>query len=398
MKKVLVFLISLGLVSPLCLQASTLYVGSTETYKTPCAAIAVAVNGDTILIDPGTYTGDVCPVPQSNLTIAGRDPSNRPIINANGTASQSKGIYNLDGNNITVENLELENAAIASHLGGNGAGLRLEGSNYTIENCYIHNNQDGILENNVAGSQILIEYTEFAFNGATSGTSKGQTHNVYIGHAGQLTFQYNWSHDANYGHLLKTRASVNYILYNRLTEQNGTGSFEASAPNGGTTYFIGNLVQQGPNSQNQAMLDYLSEGTNSLNPGHDLYATSNTFVNQRTAGNIFIQVGSTDTTPVLAQDNIFYGGGTLSTQSSTVFSGNYVGDPSFVDVNNYNYNLNAGSPAIGAATSEGVSSEGYSLVPAYQYVQPTCGVTRQNAADIGGLAYNNVGTMLNCLP
>lgn len=398
MKNLLLTLISLGLLSPLCLQAATLNVGATETYKTPCAAIAVAVDGDTILIDPGTYTGDTCAFSQNNLTIEGTDPTNRPIINITGTTpAQYKGIWVPYGSNFTVENVEMEGAAISDAKGGNAAAIRESGQNWTVENCYIHNNQMGILESNVVGSVILIEYSEFANNGLVKSTSKYFGHAVYVGNTGaSFTFQYNYSHDDLVGHLLKTRAGVNYILYNRLTGQTGTDSLEVDIPNGGTSYVIGNLIQKGPNAQNAHMLGYLEEGTTSLNPGQDLYVTSNTFVNQYGSGAVFMEIAST--TPALAQDNIFYGGGTLSTQSNTVYSGNYVGDPSFVDVNNYNYNLSAGSPAINAATSEGVSSEGYSLVPAYQYVHPTCGETRQNAADIGGLAYMNSGTMLNCLP
>ncbi len=391
-------LLSLGLLSPLCLQAATLKVGSTEQYKTPCAALAVAVDGDTVLIDPGTYTGDVCAFSQNNLTIEGTSPTNRPIINANGKAAQSKGTWVVSGSNFTVMNVEMEGAAVSKANGDNGAAIREQGVNWTVENCYFHNNQDGILESNIAGSNILIEYSEFANNGVSSGSLAGQEHNLYIGHAAQLTFQYNYSHDAIVGHLLKTRAAVNYILYNALLGRTGSDSYETDVPNGGTTYFIGNLIQQGTSTQNGAMLSYMEEGANSLNPGHDLYVTSNTFVNQYTGTSTFLNIGSADTTPALAQDNIFYGGGTLSTQSNTTFSGDFVGNPSFVNVNSYNYNLNAGSPAINYATSEGTSSEGYSLVPAYQYVSPTCGETRQNAADAGGLAYQNSGTMLNCLP
>jgi len=398
MKKLLLVLTSLGLLSPLCLRAATLHVGSTEQYKTPCAALAVAVDGDTVLIDPGTYTGNVCAFSQNNLTIEGTSPTNRPIINANGTAAQKKGTWVVSGSNFTVMNVEMEGASVSKADGDNGAAIREQGVNWTVENCYFHNNQDGILESNVAGSKILIEYSEFANNGVSSGSLAGQEHNLYIGHAAQLIFQYNYSHNALVGHLLKTRAALNYILYNRLTGENGTDSYETDVPNGGTTYFIGNLIQQGPNTGNGAMLSYLEEGTNSANPGHDLYVTSNTFVNQYTGGSTFLQIGTADTVPVLAQDNIFYGGGTLSTQGSTVFSGNFTGNPLFVNLTNYNYNLSTGSPAINAATSEGVSSEGYSLVPVYQYVHPTCGVTRQNAADIGGLAYMNSGTQLNCLP
>ena len=110
-----------------------------------------------------------------------------------------------------------------------------------------------------------------------------------------------------------------------------------------------------------------------------------------------MNIGSADTVPVLAQDNIFYGGGTLSTQSNTTFSGNFVGNPSFVSLTNYSTNLNPGSPAINEATSEGVSSEGYSLVPKINTSPPPV----ERHGERGGcrrIGIQNSGTMLNCLP
>jgi hypothetical protein len=64
--------------------------------------------------------------------------------------------------------------------------------------------------------------------------------------------QYCYSHHANVGHLLKSRALINYILYNRLSDElTGTSSYELDLPSGGTSYVIGNVIEQGPNSQNR---------------------------------------------------------------------------------------------------------------------------------------------------
>ena len=197
---------------------------------------------------------------------------------------------------------------------------------------------------------------------------------------------------------MKTRAAVNYILYNRLTGQDGTDSYETDIPNGGTTYFIGNLVQQGKNTQNPAMLSYLEEGVTKNNPGKDLYIINNTFVNQLPGAAPFISIGKADTTPVVVQNNIFYGGGTIITQKDAQLKSNLPGDPRFVDVNSFNYQLDAGSTAIHAATNPETSPEGYSLAPAFQYVQSACGEARQNANDIGALAYRNKSSKLNCRP
>ena len=265
--------------------------------------------------------------------------------------------------------------------------------NLTALNCYFHDNQEGILESNIPGSNIVIKYTEFARNGYKD----GQSHNLYIGHAASLDFEFNYSHDAIVGHLLKSRAAVNYVLYNRLTGENGTDSYELDLPNGGTSYVIGNLIQQGPNTQNYAMLSYMEEGASSLNLGSDLYVVNNSFVNQYAAGGLFVQVGSADATPVLLQNNILYGRGTITNQAEATFMTNLTGDPDFVDLNTYDYHLRAGSPAIDAGSQPGVAN-GFRLAPQYEYVHPACGQLRHSVGiiDIGAYEYGDGGALLQC--
>lgn len=368
-------------------EAATLQVGPGRPYSAPCAAIAAAANGDTIEIDAGLYLGDVCAWNKDDLTIRG--VNGRAHIDANGRNSQGKGIWVASGRNLVVENVEFSGAAVSGH---NGAGIRAQGTNWTVRNCYFHDNEDGILESNVSGSNILIEFTEFARNGY----SNGQSHNLYIGNTGPLgtlVFRFNYSHDSVVGHLLKTRAGANYILYNRITGENGTGSYEIDVPNGGTTYVIGNLVQQGPSTENSTILTYLEEGTNARNPGTDLYVVNNTFVNQRTAGGNFVRVDSRALPPVIA-NNIFAGPGTLTNRSDAQLLTNLaVSDPAqamFVDFNNFNYHLTNTSPAINAGTQPGMGN-GYPLEPLYQYVHSASGETRvqEGIIDIGAYEFHD---------
>ncbi|HEV2493264.1 MAG TPA: right-handed parallel beta-helix repeat-containing protein [Terriglobia bacterium] len=374
--------------------ATTWNVGPTRTLKTPCQAIAIAAAGDTIMIDyspsnaPGVgYYDDTCAWTTDNLTLIGVLDSSgaRPVLNCAGLTdtkktghlANHKAIWDPEGSNTVVENLEFENATLNNADGANGAGIRIDGSNLTILNCYFHNNQDGILESNVAGSNIVIKNSEFFQNGVSDPRLKagfGQTHNLYIGHCASLMFEYNLTHDANVGHLLKSRAAVNYILYNRITGENGTDSYEIDLPNGGTSYVVGNEIQQGPNTGNSTIISYLEEGTNTNNPGHDLYVVNNTIVNQLGSGTFV--VAASPALPVLLENNIFYGAGTITNQANAneVTNFSVLSNPSlFVDFNNYNYMLSstAGSPPVDSGTQPGTSSEGFSLVPVWQYVQET---------------------------
>jgi hypothetical protein len=368
--------------------AATLQVGPDKPYSRPCAAIAVASPGDIIEIDAGLYLGDVCAWYTDNLTLRG--VNGRAHLDADHKNAQGKGIWVPHGRDTVVENIEFSGARVPSH---NGAGIRADGANLTVRNCYFHDNEEGILESNIAGSNILIEFTEFARNGYKS----GQSHNVYIGHAASLVFRFNYSHDAVVGHLLKTRAAENYILYNRLTEEAGTGSYEIDVPNGGTTYVIGNLVQQGLTTENDTLLSYLEEGLNPLNAGTDLYVVNNTFVNQLPSDGTFVFVKPIGTVPPLIVNNIFFGPGTLTNQSNAVLIANFVGDPLFANLDNFDYHLTEGSLAINAGVEPG-SANKYSLKPRYEYVHPACGERRHTVdiIDIGAYEYGGAGRTPSC--
>lgn len=368
--------------------AATLQVGPTREFQAPCAAIAAAAPGDIIEIDAGLYLGDVCAWYTDNLTIRG--VNGRARLDAKNKNAQGKGIWVPYGRDTVIENIEFFGAKVPDK---NGAGIRASGVNLTVRNCYFHDNEEGILESNIAGSNILIEYTEFDNNGYRD----GQSHNVYIGHVASLIFRYNYSHNSVTGHLVKTRAAVNYILYNRITGENGTGSYEIDVPNGGTTYVIGNLIQQGPNTENSTLLTYLEEGFFPSNPGTDLYVVNNTFVNQRPAGGTFVYVRPAGPTPPVLVNNIFYGPGTVTNRSDALATTNFIGDPLFVDVNKFDYHLTPGSPAIDAGSSPG-SANGYPLKPFDEYLDPACGEQRIPAGviDIGAYEFGGAGKALAC--
>jgi hypothetical protein len=360
-------------------RTATLQVGPGNAYATPCAAIAAAGADDTILIDAaGDYDGDVCAWSTNGLTLRGIN--GRPHIDAAGNDAQGKAIWVISGNDTTIENIELSGCRVPD---ANGAGIRQQGANLTVRSLYFHDNENGILAGENTASTITIEYSEFARNGAGDGYS----HNLYIGHVAQLVFRHNWSHDAVVGHLLKSRAARNDILYNRLTgEAGGNESYEINLPNGGLSFVIGNLVEQPSTSPNGAMLDYLSEG---LGPNTDdrLFVVNNTFVNDRDNGT-FLQIGATATTPAVARNNIFHGSGMPSSQASTVLDHNYTGSSAlFVDAAHYDYRLLPTAIAVIDAGVASGSGGGQSLAPTSVYVHPRAGAARPMVGTIDIGAY-----------
>jgi hypothetical protein len=331
-------------------------VGPGKAYTTISDAIDDADDGDIIEIDAGVYADDFTGIDQDNLTLRGVNgrahlrADNMIPDNGNG-----KGIWITGGNNIRVENIEFSGATVTDE---NGAGIRAEGNNLSICNSYFHDNENGILGED--GGTMLIEYSEFAANGF----GDGYTHNLYIDGGNTLVFRFNYSHHARIGHNLKSRAAENYVLYNRIMDEDtGTSSYIVDIPDGGLTYLIGNLLQQGSENDNSTMVAYAAESDD--NGVLELYAVNNTFVNDYGSGQ-FIDIASG--TDVLVMNNIFAGDD--NAPSGTGVSNNHVvSDPDVVDRAGFDYQLNGTSNAINSGAVPG-SANGFSLTPVYEYVHP----------------------------
>jgi len=97
-------------------QARRLTVGPGKAYAAPCAASAAAQAGDTVEIDPGVYSGDVCAWTANNLVI--RATSAYAHLDANGANSRGKGIWVIDGNDVLVVRDHVAAAAERARSGG----------------------------------------------------------------------------------------------------------------------------------------------------------------------------------------------------------------------------------------------------------------------------------------
>ena len=364
----LMFQISLLFIFYISGNARIIHISPEKVQKIPSIAAMIANDGDTVNIEAGVYLNDVAVWRQNNLTIRGIN--GMAHLKAPDAYAEGKGIWVIKGNNTVIENIEFSEASVPDE---NGAGIRQEGTNLTIRNCFFHDNENGILTGKNVNSEIIIENTEFARNGY----GDGQSHNIYIGQIKSFTLRFCYSHHAYIGHNVKSRAMKNFILYNRIMDENdGESSFAIDLPNGGKTFIMGNLIQQGPDTDNNHLISYGAEGLN--NPQNVLYIINNTFVNQRGAG-VFIRIAA-GTEEAKIMNNIFAGPGAIVNGPGQLVTNLDFPDilrrlsflaanPRLVDLPNFDYRLTKDSPAINAGTDPDVI-DGFNLVPELQYVHP----------------------------
>jgi hypothetical protein len=341
-------------------QAATLRVGPDKFYKTVTAAAEAAQPGDMVLIDAGEYRGAACLARWKTDDLTVRGVGGRAHMRADGAQVGGKGIWIVSGRNFTAENIEFSGAAVPDR---NGAGIRSETEGALIlRDCSFHGNQNGILG---GADSMLVEGCIFDRNGA----GDGKTHNLYVW-GRSFTMRYCWTGRAVVGHNVKTRAKNNYILYNRICDEaDGTASYEVDVPDCGRTYLIGNVIEQGPRSENAGIVAYGMESGDNV---PDLYVVNNTFVNNRPAGGTFLQLR--DGTRARVVNNIFVGPGTTWSAGDVASQSNYVepdtrNGPRFMAAAAFDFHLTKASPRsiVDAGVAPGASITGFDLRPTLQY-------------------------------
>lgn len=338
----------------------TLRVGPQQALRTLAAAARVAADGDTIEVEPGDYVGDVALWQQTQLTIRGIGPS-RPRLIADGAQVEGKGIWVVRGGAITVENIEFRDARVRSR---NGAGIRFEKGYLTVRNCKFENNENGILT--AAGTDMFldIENSEFAHNGADDGYS----HNMYVGQITRLRVSGSYFHHGRMGHLLKSRAEENHILYNRLSDEvDGKASYELEFPNGGIAYVMGNLIAQSAQTENPNIVSFGAEGYKNSNA--ELYLVNNTIVDDRPSdGNVLLVKPGIQR--LVAMNNLIVGRKQIEPGVSGQISNNInIDRDQFVLPQRLDYRLKAGSSVLGKYVQP-PAINGFSLIPQREYVHP----------------------------
>ena len=149
------------------------------------------------------------------------------------------------GNDVTVRGLTLARARVPNK---NGAGIRQEGRNLTVERVKFIDNENGILGNSSPNSTIMIRNSEFERNGRCA---EFCAHGVYFGNLALLRIEHSRFFETRQGHHIKSRAARTEVLNNQIADGAfGTSSYLIDAPNGGSLVVRGNKLEKGPNSEN----------------------------------------------------------------------------------------------------------------------------------------------------
>lgn len=397
MKSKLLLFLLFGIYSHLLLAKQWLVKPGT-TYPNPQSVNTLVADGDTINIEAALYSNQIqVSFTKNNLLIRGIN--GRPRLEAGSLLAANtngKAIFVISGKNCHVHNIEFANAAVLDH---NGAGIRQEGCDLLVTNCYFNGNEMGILGGNLSPCKVTMEHNLFANNGSQA--NPGYQHNIYINHIDTFIFRYNYSINAiAEGHELKSRAHRNIIMYNYIANLNTVDSRNIDIPNGGTAVIVGNIIEQGQNSSNSNIIGFGLEGFTNTAP-HNIWLSHNTIVNKKSTGS-FVQVANgTDT--LFLKNNIMVGaktGGLLIgsanvLDSSSNFINNSLASVGFVNEADHDYHLTKNSPLIDKGSFVLKHYGNYNLSPLFEYADTAKFTLRKmyGIPDIGAFEFVKSATV-----
>jgi len=175
-------------------------------------------------------------------------------------------------------------------------------------------------------------------------------------------------HHVTAGHLLRSRARVNHILYNRFADEGGgRASYELSFPNRGWVRLVGNLVQQLPDIENSTLVSSGEEGYHWRD--NQLLMGGSTLVNDHPDGGSFVRVAPC-ASRVLSTNNLLVGPGGWRVRDPLVnFNEVRAGWGTLARPLRYDYRLAGKDAALRYRQPRGVEAVEV-LVPTAEYLHP----------------------------
>jgi hypothetical protein len=271
-------LLMLALPTALSAQPRILEVGPDRAFRMPSAAAAAARQGDVIRIAAGTY--EDCAVWRADgLVIEGSDAGSVVI---GSRTCLGKGVFVVSGSDVTVRGVTLRGARSPD---ANGAGIRGEGVNLTVEGVRFLDNENGILFAGVQRGMLLVRDSTFIGNGSCE---RACGHGIYTGALELLRVERSRFLATREGHHVKSRALRTEVLDCNIEDgPEGTASYLIDVPNGGAVLLRGNRLSKGPRSGNRSTaISIGAEGVDRPTPGISI--ESNVFTLEGSYHTVFV--------------------------------------------------------------------------------------------------------------
>ena len=148
-----------------------------------------------------------------------------------------------------------------SNQGDQRGGVYKDGTTYgnlSVVQCVIRDVANGILAGHIHGA-VLIDQTEISHSGTETGGA-GPAHGIYLDDASAVTITNNYFRLGNYGHLLKSRGTNQYIAHNRIIAGlGGSNTTCIDIPDGGVVEIAFNDIEHGPNCQGPNVIQWALE-------------------------------------------------------------------------------------------------------------------------------------------
>lgn len=250
-------------------------------------AIRESKNGDEIIIAAGRY--DIADLKlRRDLTLRGEGDvvffSSRPV---------AKGLLNpLLGASLTVENITFRDATSPDK---NGAGIRHDGDDLTVNKCTFEDNETGILYTGGPENIVTLRDSRFLRNGFGDGYS----HGVYVVRAEQVEITNSEFIGTRIGHHVKSLAKKTIITNSVFDDADGRTSYSVDASKGGDVEIRNNRFTQQANADEPSLINYdLSRGGKAIG----LSITGNTITNHYARGRLLRN--KSDLKPIIANNSV----------------------------------------------------------------------------------------------
>jgi Periplasmic copper-binding protein (NosD) len=257
---------------------AVLTVGPGMRFSRPSEAAPMSKPGDTIRIFPGTYAD--CTIWEADgLIIEGAGPG----VILTDKVCNDKAIFITQGRDITIRNVTFTAAHAHAH---NGAGIRVEGVNLTVENSRFIANEEGILAGDNPINTITIKNSYFSGNGNCIAAC---AHGIYVGHIALLRVKNSTFEGQHEGHHIKSRAARTEIIDSSVQDgADGSASYLVDLPNGGSALISGNVFEKGPRSGYRRTAIAIG-AEKETNPPGDIVVQDNSFANDTGVATVFVR-------------------------------------------------------------------------------------------------------------